>query len=800
MSSDRSRGLRPLLAGLMSALLTLSFASAAEAETATGGGAQFSEANLQFDFALGLLRRGLNKEAAVEFGKYLSVYPASTRSVEARLHRAEAFFSLGDYASAARDYYAHLSTRPADSAGPRLRYGICLYELGKPTEALQTFAPLAPAGVSDDTALSAIYYSGLCKQKLGDPAGAREAFLRVKSGSLHPLALYALAEMLLKNKEYESSADYFGQVAAQYPDHQLADKARLARANALRLAGKLTESSGDFQNLLTSADPQLRIRALYGYAWAALGENKPDEAEAAAKKILTDPAGADFAPGAHYLIGTIEFNRKKFIAAAQEFKLADAGDFAQKASLARAWALYEAKDLPGALAETKRGRTAFADYAVGEYAYLAGRCQLEQKNYAAAATEFLAAREQTGPRQERAAFELALALEKSVRHAQAAEAFDYFRTHFSASPLLPEALDGLGRNLMSAGRHEAAVPVFAALLERPGLTPAWRERALGNQAICYYYLKQYDNMAAAYELLLRDFPASPAAGDALFWLAWHQAAQKKYTEAAARYGELLQRYPAHALAAKARYYQGSAYLHGGDEKKAAGVFYEIALAGKPEMDSRELLWLGQRLAAQKSTEKAARVFDILLKREKPGLVKAVALRGQAEILRAQSGWSAARERYEALLMMLKEIGGQPGMIAALRNEALYGQAVCLREEKRLAEAEAALAQINAGADDPFMARLYFERGLLAFAKGEHAKAAENLLRVGLLVDDEELAGQALQKAGEACEKAGDLAKAQICYDELSGKLPGSFGKLYPKSRYTQAGQEGLKRITANRPK
>ena len=82
-----------------------------------------------YDFALGLLKRGLNSEAAVEFAKFLARYPNSEKYNPALLNRAEALFNARDFTNAARTYYDYLTRSRSTDRAPRLRYGICLYEL-----------------------------------------------------------------------------------------------------------------------------------------------------------------------------------------------------------------------------------------------------------------------------------------------------------------------------------------------------------------------------------------------------------------------------------------------------------------------------------------------------------------------------------------------------------------------------------------------------------------------------------------------------------------------------------------------
>lgn len=806
--------LAALISGFAAGLLLPSaeFIHAAENSKAiigtTSAGGQFSEANMQFDFALGLLRRGLAKEAVAEFGKFITTYPSSTRMNEALLHRAEGFFTLADFQSAARDYAHYLSATPNADTGSRLRYGISLFELKNFKGALQQLAPLANSEDKTEHQQSALYYAALCQQKSGQTQQSRKSLAQITGGGMRPLALYALAESYLEEKDYSRAAEFFHEVSQEYPAHALATRAQLARADALRLSGRLGESEADFASLLTSDDPTVRLRAEYGLAWTNFGNKHPEDAAKLARKVLASPQGKEFYDGANYLLGSIEFASKKYAAAAESFARVKPGDFSARAGLARGWALYELKDFSSALQVAQEGAHAHPTFPADEFSYLAGRCFLELKQYPQAAQTFLNARAVQGARHERAAFELGLAQEQAGNFPASSEARDYFIRTFPQSELATEAYAGLGRTLIAAGRYEAAIPVYSAFLTRPELTPLQTEQALGRQAVCYYYLKQYDNMAGIYEKILTKFPTSSAAAEALFWLAWHDSTRKKHLQAAARYEELLKRFPAHALAPKARYYLGSSYLHGGEEGKAATVFFALATDTEatgttspqhPVLEGRELLWLGQYYTVHQDLTKAQRIYELLLRREKPGLVRAVALRGQAEGKRQAKDWQGSLASYDALLNLLQEIEGQQGMLAALRNEALYGSAICLREIGKLPQARQRLGDIDAGADDPFMARVIFERGLLDFAEAKYANAAENLMRVGLLVDDEALAGQALIKAGEACEMANDPEKARICWDELAGKLEGSYGRLYPNNSYTAIGKKKSERTPTLKP-
>ena len=68
--------------------------------------------------------------------------------------------------------------------------------------------------------------------------------------------------------------------------------------------------------------------------------------------------------------------------------------------------------------------------------------------------------------------------------------------------------------------------------------------------------------------------------------------------------------------------------------------------------------------------------------------------------------------------------------------------------------------------------------------------------MGLLVADPEMAGEALWLAAEACERGHDPKRARVCYDELAGTAPGSFGALNPDSPWRKKAQEKLEKLPA----
>lgn len=765
----------------------------------------FSEENLQFDFALGLLRRNLYAEAVTEFRKFLTLHPGSARAVEALRLRGDAAYGQHDYAAAAADYYQFLQKKPELDIPLRLRYAICLYELKRPGDTLQTLHPLLPLTEQEENrahAPAVNYYLALALRDTGDAAGAAKHFQTVadipEPSAFTPLALYALGESNRKQRQHELAAACFARLAKEFPAHELASAARLAESDALRQGGMRERSIARFRELVNSPDGVIRARARYGLAGALAEAGIPEEAALHAQEVLNDPAAGEFHDGARYLLAAQHFAMQKYAEAAQEAdRVNPDGQFAEGAAVTRAWALYRLGRFPEAAARAQQGMEKYPNNE--DFPYLAGRALWETQKYAEAADAFTAARDRAlkiqGKRGESAALEAAMAWEKAGRPEEAVTLYQWLQQHYPDGATKNDRRCGLGRALMAAGRHEAALPVWEDCARDTAMPKEKQESALFQQAAAYYYLKQYGNLRTACTRLLELFPDGKNAPDALYWLAWRDMEDKLYENALNRYREFGKRHPQHKLAPKARYYAGAALLKLGREDETATAFYEIVRDGGA-LEGRELLWLAAKLGERPDTAPAEEIFAQLLQRKEDPMLRTVARLGRAKLRRRQQKWDAAIADSRAALAELTNLDAKAEVSGALANEANFGLAVALRENGQLALAEKTLDAVRVAPDDPFTAQLHFERGSLALAAGKHAEAAELLLRVGLLSADEELAGKALWLAAEACTRNGDAKRARICYDELSGTAPGTFGALHPQNSLVARAKEELAKLPA----
>lgn len=809
---------------------------------------RFTDPTNQFLFANGLMQRNAYEEAAREFALFLERYPGDARLPQAVLGRAECLFALKQYAAAAPLYYRYVTMQGERDrlAVARLRYGSCLHELGQDEGAVKALRPLVgrpadaggsppPAAANEEDGAArrtANYYIGLSLARLGKHAEAIPYLARVREGELAPLAMQARAQSLAATGRAEAAAALFQRVARDYPDHALALEARLGAAGALRAAGHIEPAALIYKDLAReSALPEeARVRVLLGQSWIRLKREDPRgagrlaaEALAVARASASGSNGADGATAdrdakgasaswaawgeeARYLSGLAHFAAKDFPKARAVLLTVRRKDLMASALRHAAWAAYLEEKPDEALRILPAWRSAAPEEAA-EADYLAGRASLAKKDLEGAIRFLRRAGDRPGERQVAAIYELALALEGAGRAKEAAEAYARYGERFPKGPHALDAVIGRARALMSMNAYEAALPLYVRLAKDGAAMPEQRANALAQQAVCYYWLRQYDNMARCYRELLDNpaYAATPPGIEAIYWLAWYAQSEKRYDDAIRRYETLLQDHPRHALAPKARYRMAMCHYQAGRHDAAAALLHAVVTRhGEPDLEEDELLWLGQHLLRTRKLAEAEEVFQTLLKRQPRGRILAIGLFQQAEVKRLRERWAGALEAYRALLATVERLRregatDQGGALSGLLQQGRYGEAVSLRHLGRLAEARAALDRIQLAPQDPFRGNLLFERGQLAFAENRYAEAADFLMRVGLLYDDEALAGEALLLAAKACLAVENRKKARLCLEELAGAQEKSFGQRYPESPFATEGRRMLKALDADRP-
>ncbi|MBI5396374.1 MAG: tetratricopeptide repeat protein [Verrucomicrobia bacterium] len=134
---------------------------------------------------------------------------------------------------------------------------------------------------------------------------------------------------------------------------------------------------------------------------------------------------------------------------------------------------------------------------------------------------------------------------------------DQFQQRFATSASLPSALLSLGDanvgllkiNVATGNTNAAAENLQAAVTVNKDILKRWPEdKENGPQAqyrigIAYFWAKQYDKMAVAFDDLARKFKDSPLQADAHFWMGYNHSLQKNYAKAAEEFEIVVRNFP-----------------------------------------------------------------------------------------------------------------------------------------------------------------------------------------------------------------------------------------------------------------
>ena len=155
------------------------------------------------------------------------------------------------------------------------------------------------------------------------------------------------------------------------------------------------------------------------------------------------------------------------------------------------------------------------------------------------------------------------------------EVLEKMLTEFADSDLQADILMTLGGVYMSEQKYDKAKETFDRVL---ALDKEAAEKskpvAILQKAFCSYYANDMAGMKENLDKILKDYPKSPEAGDALYWMAYFAKSDRKYADAAEYSARLVKEYPEHGYAPEAAYEVGEDKVLGNKYFEAVEAFKE----------------------------------------------------------------------------------------------------------------------------------------------------------------------------------------------------------------------------------
>jgi TolA-binding protein len=724
----------------------------------------------------GLFKRGLYKEAADEYGRFLNQYGSHSLATEARYGLAVAQFRQNEYAKAVGPLIEALKDPKFAQRDEALAVlGHCYLSLGEHAKALGVFdeilAQHAKSRHAETAAINRVQVLYLADRKR-EALEAADAFLdQYAQSGQRATALYfrALSQQALgKNDAAEKSAS---EILQGYPGSPYEFDARLMVARGREGQGKLDDAMESYQQAIRSAPKQRAAEARYGLGAVLYKSGKYDAALREFSAVLKDSSDSPVAAAAllqmgltQVALGQYQDARKSLeaVASADPARAPSAtyglvqADLAEKkfdAALSRLDQLSAAKTPP-----VEASRLAF-DRGVA----LMGLERFED-----------AARQFEGLSKER--LDAALAADVNYRRAYCLHRLGkHDESHQLLARVGKDAAVGQAaseldaENLFLMGKYDEARAAYERLAkstDQPQQRDRYRLR-LGQTA---YFAGKYDDAIRDLAPLAQSAAAAQdgelAKGLLLLGDAMLQTGKNQDAAAVlAKYAPVAQK-----DLAEARFKLALAQLRSGDDQLAEQNLFEVSkAAGDSPWVARALFEYGQLQFTKKRHDRAGEALRKVLQSNPPEELAAPAAYMLAWIDLDAKKYAEAASGFEAVAAKYPK--------HALAGDATYQRAVALREA---GQAERAAEVFNSYLKNyPDGAQVAGARQMIASSLTKAGKPQEAVRILAALAGDAKTRSDAvLYELAWAQRNTSDENSAVAAYRQIL--------ELYPQSKLLNA--------------
>ncbi len=738
----------------------------------------------QLNYANALFGRKLYDLAIPEYEKFLGQYPAASGRASAYFYLGECYRSLNKTAAARTSFQSVLDEHgESEFAGPAA-YGVAeiLFNQKDYAGANTLFHRSAAKSKEAALALSARYFEARCLENLDRKEDAANLYLQVvEAKNPNPFredARLAAGSILVARgrktdafKQYEALANETGKPALkaeatvraglvavdlQQGEKGKPDKAMLEKATALLQKGRALPEAGRWRGIAETGllrlfyvsgqyapllaeykrgqeevpeDSRAEIMLLAANSQRQLGHDK--EAEAIYAQIIAKYPNRDEAKDARYqrLINIYNSDPTALVPAVDQFLASNpTAERADQARLLKAEAFYKQGNFADAAPIYEQLRASqLSPKLRAESAYKLGWCRVQLKS-----------------------------------PLPIIDAFSYFLKAFPDNPQMPSALTQRALAYQETKNYDAAIADLNTLLTR---FPAAKEReaALQQKALLLGQQENAKGMTDAFKQLLKEFPKSPVAAQANYYIGKAAFEAKDYKAAVTALD-------AARKLNKEQYYTSatvrivSAYFY---QKNRAALTSEVDkfLVAEPaaKIPGEILQWLGIEYYNEKNYP-AAEKYLTALSNSDSGNVNGDFLFYLAESQGKLGKFAGAEASYEKYLQTATDPAAKVKTLLALGATKIAAhkpdEAQKIAEEIMTLQPE---GRVNAEA------RLL--AGDVQVERGRFEDAGKTFMGVALLYDDPTITPRALQKAAGAYEKAGKKSEADHAAEELRAKYP-----------------------------
>lgn len=742
----------------------------------------------QIEYASDLFGRKMYDLAAPEFQKYLDDYPGASGRAQAYMLLGECYRNLNKSSNARSAFQKVLNDYPeSEFAGPAA-YALAVMAFGQKNyaDALPLFHRSTTKSKDAAVALSSHYFEARCLEALDKKDEALDIYQQVadaknpnpyREDSRETAARIALARGRKADalRQYEALSNETQKPALKaevtvraglvaldlvQANNGKIDKAMADKAMALFQKGRSLNEAGKWRSLAQLGIVKLQFQTgqfaalIDGYkkALPQLSEEMRPEAMLLAANSQRQLGHAKEAETLYAEIIQKYPNREEAKDAAFERLLNIYNS--DPSTLPPEVDQYLATDPPTERADQAKFFKAEALY--------------KQQNYPRAAPIFEELRaSQLSPKlRAEAAYQLGSCYLQMKDVGGIVDAFGFFVQAFPDSPLAPTAYARRAETFESDKNYDGALSDWNTIVGRyPGARE--REEALQHKALLLGQQQNPKGMSETFRQLLKEFPKSPAAAMANYYIGKSAFEMKDYKTALNALNAARQLDKEHYYApATIRIISCHFGLHdrGATTREVDGF---LASNSQGTIPAEILEWLGIEYYNEKKFDAAVKYLGVLGKIDNPP-VKPDFWFYLGDAAARQQKFDEAENALGKYLQISTDAAGKARVLLRLGDIKIAAHkpddAQKIAEQIMVLQPE---GQVNA------QARLL--AGDVQFERGNFDEASKAFMSVALLYDDPAVTPRALKKAAVSYQRAGKPAEADKAARQLKEKYPNYAG-------------------------
>lgn len=669
-----------------------------------------------FHFANGLYKRELYKLAISQYQKFLSQYPGNPNAGEAVFLLGESYFKLENFTEANDAFNRYVSGYSDGKMAGMAYFRTGYFEFSKSnySAAIESLSKASALGGHEGAILVQVnYYLGKSYLEVGNLEEAIKYLKEVAgegAAQLRPHALFAMATAFEKTNDSINALENFNELISEFPNHELIPVTLLRAAELFFSLERYEDAASRLNELLALQYDELIEVAQHRLIWCYYILKDTDQLSP-----LVDGFLARF-PDSKY-----------------------------------------------------KGEAVFLK---AEVAYEKGDDDVALKGYLEAAEGC-----ETGDFVAQSYYKLGLIYEKSKEYQKAVEALNTLASNYPSHTLSGAAIiqaaqiceKELGDPSEALTRYQTYLTLSASGRCPPN--DQYTELATFRIATCQFTMKKYDEMAGSFEQFITNFPASPYAAEAMYYVGWNHERKKDYEKAIPYYERMLEAEAGlphlYTLKDDTRFRLALCYYNIKRYPEAAEAFYKIfsqtASLSEERIPEEVVLWLGEYFANDGSYGKAVTIYKGLLNENPVSKWAERCLYRLGEWHGKMGEWRESILRYERMLNDFPNselvLFARLGIAEAHENLKEFPESRMLYENLAKGGAMLVSARANLGLGNIFR------------AEGDYEKAILSYMYVAILFDDAEVCSKALLGASQCWLAMGDTRQSDAALKELLNRYP-----------------------------